>query len=130
MTAQPQPEEPSGRADTLPNVDSVFMPTTADLDVLLAEINRVRSADAMEAPSPFEAMTLAAAAIRMVEAQLARAGAVGIPEADIATAREALQGALEALHAAVNRVEADTAARDVGPFRARWRRRKSHSTPR
>jgi hypothetical protein len=100
-----------------------FSPTSADLGVVLAELNRVRHTKDPDALSPGEAMTLAATAVRMVEAQLARAGLGGLAPAEIAAAREVLQGALEALLAAVRLVDGEPAPAANRRFRKRRQRR-------
>lgn len=91
---------------------------------MLAELNRVRHTKDPDALSPGEAMTLAATAVRMVEAQLAGAGVDGLTPAEIAAAREVLQGALEALLAAVRVVDGEPAPAAGRRFRIRRQRRK------
>lgn len=93
---------------------------SGDLAVLLSELDRVRDADDADGQSAGEAMTLAATAIRIVDARLARAGEAGLTEADLDTAREVLQSTLEALRAAAARIDND----DLPRFRLRRSRRK------
>jgi hypothetical protein len=112
--------DPRGR--TQPST-SAF--NSGDLAVLLSELHRVRDADDSDGQSAGEAMTLAATAVRIVEAQLSRAGDAGLPPADLATAREVLQSTLEALKAAAARLDPDGAPLDARRFRLRRQRRKA-----
>src|SRR5919198_3234775 len=98
---------------------------SGDLAVLLSELHRVRDENATEGQSAGEALTLAATAIRIVEAQLARAGDAGLTPSDLATAREVLQITLEALKAAATRLDPDEAPLDSPRFRRRRQRRKA-----
>ena len=114
---QPPPANAAGGVGTPPRGGgSAF--NNGDLAVLLSEFQRVRDADEADGQLAGEAMTLAATAVRIVEAQLGRAGPDGLSPADLATAREVLQGALGALRAALNRME------DADPAPARGLRTK------
>ncbi len=124
MSSTPsQAEGPRGDDADVPTDE--YSPGSADLGVLLGELNRVRGAKDRDAESPGEAMTLAATAVRMVEAQLGRAGVGGLTPAEIAAAREVLQGALEALVAAVRRLDGEPAPAEGRRFRVRRQRRNA-----
>lgn len=94
-----------------------------DLAVLLKELHRVRDSAEIDGQSAGEAMTLAGTAVRIVESELGRTGASGLSPADVAKAREVLQGALEALQAAAARVGNDGAP--IEQPRRKWQRRKA-----
>lgn len=119
---KPRGEEGTGsRSGTSKNG---YVPSSGDLAVLLSELNRVRDAGDRDAQSPGEAMTLAATAVRMVEAQLGGSGAEGLAPDQVSSAREVLQAALQALQAAVSRIEGE-----AQPSQARrFRMRRSHRT--
>src|SRR5919197_5741084 len=113
-------DPPPGAADAdarHPAGASAF--NNGDLAVLVSELHRVRDAEDAEGQSAGEAMTLAATAVRIVEAQLARAGDAGLTPSDLATAREVLQITLEALKAAATRLDPDEAPLDSPRFRRR-----------
>src|ERR671930_444177 len=81
-------DPPPGAADAdarHPAGASAF--NSGDLAVLVSELHRVRDTDDAEGQSAGEALTLAATAVRIVEAQLARAGDTGLAPSDLATAR-------------------------------------------
>lgn len=103
----------------------------ADLGVLLAELNRVR-ADRTEGghggPDAAEAITLASAAIRLVETQLQLQSRADMTAEDLELARSVLRGALEVLRAALDRAAQPPIA--AGPARGRrWGRRGRPSPP-
>ncbi|HZC51138.1 MAG TPA: hypothetical protein VE441_01375 [Mycobacterium sp.] len=99
----------------------------ADLALLLDELHRVRDAKDSEAASAGEAITIAAAAVRIVETTMGRAGDTGLEAADLATVRAILQDVLETLNAVNARIE-DNSVPSIHP-RHRSRppqRRKPH----
>jgi hypothetical protein len=119
MSTDPQPagvgESPNGR--------SAFK--NEDLAVLLKELHRVRDSAHVDGQSAGEALTLAGTAVRIVEAEMGRAGPDGLGQADVTTAREVLQGALEALQAAAARVNQDVEPVETEHRRSRWQRHKA-----
>jgi hypothetical protein len=84
-------------------VDPVLSPPTrTDLSVLLAELNRVRAPQTgPSTPSAAEAITLAAAAMRLVEAQLNPQIRGALDDADFALSRDLLRATLDVLRAAL-----------------------------
>ncbi|HZC53721.1 MAG TPA: hypothetical protein VE441_14650 [Mycobacterium sp.] len=98
----------------------------ADLAVLLAELHRVRDAKNSDTASAGEAITLAAAALRIVETTLSRTGDTGLEPADLATAREILRDVLETLAAAADRIDDNSAPREDRRHHSRPQRHKPH----
>lgn len=86
-----------------PDDDAVPPPSRADLTVLLGELDRVRAAapDDGLPPSAAEAITLASAAMRLVEAQLAARARGDSDNEDVDLSRDVLRAALDVLHAAL-----------------------------
>jgi hypothetical protein len=119
MTSDPQP---AGGTNSL-NGRSAF--NNEDLAVLLKELHRVRDDAESDGQSAGEAMTLAGTAVRIVEAELGRAGPQGLSPADVAKAREVLHGALEALQAAAERVGQEPGSAEPGHRRIFRQRRKA-----
>ena len=101
----------------------------ADLGVLLAELNRVRADrrdEGRAGPDAAEAITLASAAIRLVETQLQLQPRADMTAEDLELARAVLRGALEVLRAALDRAAEPAVA--AGPARGRrWGRRARQS---
>lgn len=102
----------------------------SDLAVLLGELNRVRSASAAgdAEPTPGEAMALATSAMRLVEAHLAESEGAEPGAMSTTTARQVLLGALDMLHAAVDRLEAEGSDRSATGKLFRRRRARGHTT--
>jgi hypothetical protein len=121
MTTDPQP---AGGAS--PNGRSAF--NNEDLAVLLKELHRVRDNADVDGQSAGEAMTLAGTAVRIVEAELGRAGPGGLSPDDVTKARAVLHGALEALQAAAERIGQEPGSTDPGHRRMFRQRRKSGRT--
>jgi hypothetical protein len=96
-----------------------------DLAVLLKELHRVRDSAGIDRQSAGEAMTLAHTAVRIVESELGRVGTEGLSHTDVAKAREVLQGALEALQAAADRVGPDSGPTDGRRTRTKWHLRRA-----
>lgn len=113
--------DPEASAPVARNGRSPFK--NEDLVVLLKELHRVRDSAESDGQSAGEALTLAGTAVRIVESELGRVGESGLSPADVAKAREVLQGALEALQAAAARVSQEGGAPDQGR-RRRWQRRR------
>ncbi|MEO6885365.1 MAG: hypothetical protein ABI232_03645 [Jatrophihabitantaceae bacterium] len=104
------------------------VPAQTDVDVLLAELERVQAEahTASTAPSAAEAVTLASAAMRLVENQLGETTGSGLTTEDLTLSRTVLSAALKVLLAALDgAVEADPETR-----RDRRRRRRVGHAPR
>ena len=103
----------------------------ADLGVLLAELNRVRSQssdDGGAAPTAAEAITLASAAMRLVETQLRLRPPAAMPAEDVDLSREVLRAALEVLRAGLDaNADQQHAAERTRP--RRWGRRARQPQP-
>ena len=112
--------------DHHPGANRAVAAIDADLQVLLAELRRVHAQESTpeSGPTAGEAITLASAAMRLVETQL-DAPAAELTDDEVSLAREVLREALHVLRAALAALP--ERHESVGNGRGRlWRRRAAH----